>query len=397
MPVEDKTAVTLEDARVFFYHDPLVAVLLRVTGVRAWPVGVLGLIVFGIFMGGGGALVSVIHGPDAGFLSLLDPREFYWVAFIYFVLAPIICIAYAAEPINIFHLFRGLWNSGVILGENMTFEKVKDFLAAHIAGRKHVAWLVTICALTVTVGVIWLGSDLAPDDPFRFGAVRFWWTISPLYFWAVWFPLNFSLTYMLLWIVLRRGIAWRVMTKALQDTDLGIRPKLRDPDGVNGMAPIGDYFLRFAPLVALSGIWVGVSMGYPVLFGQHWNIKLNTILFGVGYFSAIPVSLIVPIWSAHCVMRDARRELLRRLGDEIQRLLPRGERQAPSIGTREWIEQVDTLDREYQIAERAYRTWPFRRPKFLGSLVVALGPLLSAGASVLVQRMLPVVLQKLVS
>lgn len=395
MPTEDKTSVTLEDARVFFYRDRLVALLLRVTGVRAWLVGVLGLVVFGVLMGGGGVLVSVLHGPDAGFLSLLDPREFYWVAFIYFVLAPIICIAYAAEPINIFHLFRGLWNSGVIHGENVTFDRVKDFLTAQIEGRKHLSWIVAICALTATIGVLWLGSELATDDPFRFGAVRFWWTISPAYFWAVWFPLNFSLTYMLLWIVLRRVIAWRVTNKALKDLD--IRPKLRDPDGANGMAPIGDYFLRFAPLVALGGFWVAASVGYPVIFGQHWNIKLDTILFGVGYLSAIPVSLILPIWNSHQAMRDARKKMLRRLGNEIQQFLPTGDMQAPATGAKEWIEQLDTLDKEYQNAERAYRTWPFRRPKFLGSLFVASGPLLSAGASLVVQKVLPLVLQKLVS
>lgn len=393
---EDKSAITLEDARVFFLRDPLVAGLLRMTGMRAWLAGIVGLSVFGVFMVGGGVLISRNHGPDAGFLSLLDPREFYWVAFIYFLLAPIICMAYAAEPINIFHLFRGLWENGVVIGEHMTFHKVKVYLAAEIRALQRGAWiLVAICALTGAVALIWLGSELAPDDPFRFGAVRFWWRINPVYFGVIWFPLNFSLTYMLLWIVLRRIVAWQVMNKALKE--LNIRPKLRDADGVNGMAPIGDYFLRFAPLVALSGIWVGVSMGYPAIFGQQWNIRPSTVLFGVGYLSAIPVALIAPIWGSHLAMREARLRMLRRLSNEIQQFMPTGDMRAPTTGAREWIEQLDILDKEYQIAERAYRTWPFRRPKFFGSLIVASGPLLSAGVPLLIQRMLPLLLQKLVS
>lgn len=395
MPSEGETAISIDDASAFFLRDPLLAGLLRITGMSVWRAGVLGFAVFAVFMLGGGALISLIHGPDAGFLSLLDPREFYWVAFIYLVLAPLVCAFYAAEPVNIFHLFRGLWDNGVIAKENMTFQKVKDFLTTEIRARQRGAWLfVAIIIVTQAAALIWFRGELAQNDPFRFGAVRFWWTCYPIYFWVIWLPLNFSITYMLLWIVLRRTLAWLVMNKALRSLD--VRPRLRYPDEVNGMAPIGDYFLRFAPLVALTGIWAAVNIGYPALFGQRMNVKLDSVLFASAYLAAIPIALIAPIWSTHVAMREAKMKMLRRLADELQNLLPSDSRLASQSEGRQWIENLDTLDKQYQLAERAYRTWPFRTPKFLGALLFAAGPLLSAGISFLAQKTIPLLLQKVV-
>jgi hypothetical protein len=406
MSDDGRKAVHFEDAKTFFLEDPLVAGLLRITGMRAWLAGLFGFVVFAVFMVGGGILISLLHGPDRGFLSLLDSRELFWVAFIYLLLAPIICVAYAAEPANIFHIFHGLWANGVITGEGISFDRVKEFLSKEITARQRGIWiLVLILAVTALAALIWFGGQ-SPDDPFRFGAVRFWWSFYLPYF-VLWIILNFSLTYMLLWIVLRRILAWRITNKALKQLD--IRPKLRDPDGANGMSPIGDYFLRFAPLVALIGIWVAVSIVYPTFFGGPTNIRLNTVLFSGVYLAAIPLALIVPIWGAHVAMRDARVKMLRRLGNELQRLLPASEGSdgvalpqlaEVELGTsleeaRKWLGPVEALDKVYQIAEQAYRTWPFRRPAFLRSLLVAAGPFLSGGVSLLVRYGGPVLLQKL--
>jgi hypothetical protein len=366
----DQASSTL-DVRAFYFSDFLGRPLLKLANRNWWVSALAGAAFFGIIMIGGGWLVSLRYASTPGFLPIYDHREIGWVIFVYLIVGPVIWATYAKEPYYMQRTYRDLLRNGVFPEPDQD-KSVKEFVEKSMKPWKRMRLFFAVIVILISVMALWFSTQAQPTDLFRFGATRFWWSVNPLCY-VAWTILNFSLTYMLTWTVLRRLATWITTAKLLHN--VSFKPILFHPDGCNGLFPVGKYTFTLTPLFAISGLWLATSTVYPAFFGESINVKYDTITYIVLYLLLIPLVLIVSTWFPHREMKQRKNTAQQEIADAVQRLLQqlpttdsyshvRNERNTASVpqDIRHSVEDIEALERLYNVVERRQAEWPFRMP-----------------------------------
>jgi hypothetical protein len=362
---------------------------------------IIAVAVYSILIIGLGLWISMYYAKASqSVLSILDKREQPFVLFVYLIASPIAWAFYAWEPVGIANMFQQLTSNGII-GAGKSNESLSEFLARESLVFNRRRYLLFVAIVTIATAAIWVVGVTSSRNTFKFGFSQFWWSANPIYFWAVWLPLAFVILYMLLWIVIRRALAVRAINRVF-DAFL-IEPKLFHPDRANGFGPIGQYTAQISLLVVVAGIWVFLTIAYPMFFGQPANVKSDVLLYLLIYAIGVPIALVWPAWESHGVMKKARSQALESLAGQIRALLSTmaaedlrmevrpsrtdvpGARQRSSclralIGSasrrrphnvhdeelplqlervKGKVELLQALVQQYKLIEREYRTWPF--------------------------------------
>lgn len=370
----DQPSNTL-DVRAFYFSDFLGRPLLKLARKNWWVSALVGGAILGTIMIGGGWLVSLRYASTPGFLPLYDRREIGWVIFVYVIVGPVIWATYAKEPYYMQRTYQDLLRHG-IFPEPGQDTRVKELIEKSMSGWKSTWIFVIVVALTCLEMAQWVATQRQPDDSFRFGATHFWWSIDPYYYYGLWFIANFSLTYMILWTLVRRFAAWFTTAKLLRA--IQIQPVLFHEDGCNGLSPIGKYTFTLTLPLTLGGLWLAVSILYPAFFGQSLNSKFDTFDIVIAYLVLIPTMFVGSTWIPHWEMRRLRNKRLQDVAVKIQRLLsqfPTGSdltftdltagNQASShepSAMLHSIEEIKALEHIHDVIERRQVTWPFRLP-----------------------------------
>lgn len=360
------------DIRGFYFSDFLGRPLLKLANRNWWVAALAGAVFFGIIMIGGGWLVSLRYASTPDFLPLYDHREIGWVIFVYLIVGPVIWATYIKEPYYVQRIYQDLLRNGVFPEPDQE-TKVKELIERSMAWWKSKWFFVIVVALTFLEMAQWAAGQTQPGESFRFGASQFWWSINPYYYYGLWFICNFSITYMILWTLVRRFAAWFTTAKLLRT--IQIQPVLFHEDGCNGLFPIGKYTFTLTVPLTLGGLWLAVSILYPAFFGQPMNGKFDTFDIVVAYILLIPTMFVGSAWVPHWEMRRIRRKSLQDVATKIQRLLAQfpaaidttltAGNQPLSDESRAILHSVDdikALEHIYDLVEHRQVTWPFRLP-----------------------------------
>lgn len=196
----------------------------------------------------------------------------------------------------------------------------------------------------------------------------------------------------MVWLIfIRRALTFVLLTRFFQFFTLS--PRLLHPDRANGCSPVGEYPLRFSFFVLVAGCWVFLVIVYPEFFGGQINLKYDTAFYALLYVILTIVGFFTPIWHAHTLMRQAKDRALEQIAREIDRLLRQINTTFLNVSfslptplmptnTKDLIDLIETLRREYKIIDEESKTWPFNLTS-LNQFLLSFGiPLLSTVISV---------------
>jgi hypothetical protein len=389
-------------------YDFLLRLLLRASINTAWRAIALGVVIYGFVFMGFGASVSIANRNAPQFLSMFDEREFWHAVFIWLVCGSVALAYYVWEPTGIIDMFQGLENNGVVgrrkRGRTTSSPRiVEKFLLTQLDAFNKKFHMVITLGVTLSMLLVFKWQESFVRNPFaQAGYVRYWWDINPLYYWVLWLPLSFLGFYVVLWVLIRRIIAVRILYRLL-DTH-HIEPKLLHHDKANGLAPVGHYSLRISLLLVFASLWLMVTLLYPSFFNASLEIGPDFVVYVALYVVALPVFLILPAWRTHVIMVQQKQHILDTLAAQIrERLgsvntLPRQVRDlpggtpntaSPTAGqhTPQDLESVAALEQEYNLYDRDLATWPFSRRSVFRFILSGLGALFLT--------ILPIILDKL--
>ena len=355
-------------------RDPVARLLLWLSGKRVIRMIGLAIAINAILSIGLGGWLTVAF-PVHDMLSPFQSKTVFIEVFIYCIFLPSVWIFFTWEPLGILHIFQNLEKNHVL--ENgqgsMRYATIEEFLKAEHVDFNRWSYFIIALASTICFFIIWWLATFTPQNPFWFNHRTVWWQHDPWYFWIVWVPLVYVNWYMTTWIIIRRLVTSHLIGKLLNS--FRIVPRLFHPDRANGLSPIGNYPLRFAPLVTLVGIWVFLVIAYPVFFGEAINLKFDTLLYLAIYIFFIYAGLIGPVWKAHVFMKNAKQQMLESLAEQIRSLLaitqPVSDQRAVSLLEHtqqqayqpkemiELVELIEALERKYRMVERELHPWPF--------------------------------------
>lgn len=376
------------DPRKLCTRDPVAQVLFQLGGERApFIAAIVAFFVNVLGIGVGGALIS-LHYSHASphFLPIYDARQLLVVVFIYGFVIPLIWFSYIADVGAIPNTFHELQNNGVIREQKPNAEGKREpaDLAGYLTSRQgafnHWLPLVVVLIGTTSAVVLVFQAILSParDDTFRLGydASMVWWSANTIYLSAIWAPITFSATYMIIWIVCRRVVMTAIMTRAYQK--FRVVPVVLHPDGANGMAPIGNFAMRLLFLIFLGACWISFFIFLPAFFGFPLNLKLDIYLYVIGYVLVIPILLFWPMWSTHRAMVLARVRMLTYAAENINTILLASEYSDDGEASESdaQVSEAEIRRRKFQLITEHVGTWPFARPLLLRNLLSALVPLL---------------------
>ena len=368
-------------------YDPVLWGILKVTRQKTWWIVFLSLAVYGGAYFGLGWLVSTHSGVHA-FISIFTPRELLTTIINFFIVAPIIWVYYTQESMKITRMFQKLSSRGIFGTIRPDGQSAHEFFQKQIqvfnTKKRFLLILMLITAITILFLVSWLVGFYDPHNPWRIGKLPWWYELNRAYFIGIYLPLTFLIYYMSLWFFVRRYIAVTILNRALNNFTL--MPKLLDSDKANGLSPVGHYVTKAGPLMAVYGFWLFEVFFYPTFFGQSITLNLNSLETLVVYLLLAPLILYLPVRKLHQAMSKNRNEHLDTVAEQIRCLLAATERDivlpnrqfplfegslhqlfpkdAQTITPQEVQEltsTIDALSREYQLFEKEYRKWPFRK------------------------------------
>lgn len=384
---------------LFAASDPVARLLLRLGAGRTPAAAALvALFLDAVGIGGGGALISWQHSnAHSHFLPIYDVRQLAVVLFVYGLAIPFVWLCYIADLNAIPVTFEKLTQNRVIIeqapdsdGKRQPVD-LTDILRRQRGLYNH--WWNVVVVLLITVGVAWLVflSILAPakDDSFRLGysADMVWWSVNRIYLSFVWAPITFSAIYMISWMICRRIITTSLLGQIYQK--YRVVPIVLCPDGANGLGPVGDFAMRFLWLVFLGACWLSFFVFLPVLFGFPPNVKMDIVVYIVGYLLFVQLLLIGPVWRTHVVMTSARTRILAAVAGNINDILLASEYSIQSAASESdgQISEAEVRRRKYQLIREQVGTWPFARPALIRNLLGALAPLIPALVSFAFQNL----------
>jgi hypothetical protein len=171
------------------------------------------------------------------------------------------------------------------------------------------------------------------------------------------------------------------LSSAADGVDLNVDP--HHPDGAGGWAELGEYLAGV--LIAVAAGIVAVSI---VFYTNTLEEAWQQLALAGGLAVVFVVTIVLPAWLAHVMMRPSRQAALREIQDRrrrdheaLKRAVAGDEDVAP------WLSSLRSLDEAAKSVRDSYPVLPFRRPALLTvntvtSLSVILGTTSTAVALV---------------
>ena len=213
-------------------------------------------------------------------------------------------------------------------------------------------------------------------------AFKNWAVLDEVAFWytaCVWFILAF----MICLLVIRGTIVMFWFNRLFRDFEIRVRPLHRD--GAGGLAPLGNFSVKIAYLLAIYGICaVVLALGQSYvttgqLSGFVLTLPIGIIL--VLYLILSPLAFFVPISTAHAAMEKARRNLMHHVADQLENdfahLLESFDDNAAEL--KNDLDKIEQLQRMQTLAMR-FPVWPFNTGSMVQFFSSTLTPVVLAVA-----------------
>jgi hypothetical protein len=360
----------------------------------AWTI--VGIVVLtGIITFGAGSLVSYVMYPDALMIRVFDPQHVYYAVIVHLIYIPAMWFVYFWQPRALVDTLSSLREQNVIADEGKPrFEELSERMRLFTN-----RWYWPVLAALAVSAIVALQTVWSfPQQAGALGKVSFW-LYDARFYWlntAVWFLSYYVTAMVAIKGMLTLGWFFYLFRK------LQVHLDISHADGVGGMGALGRLAARYSAI----GIGIGViAASYTLMrlwIGAGWLYADTAVLY-VLYLLVTPAALLMPIWSAHERMVEARCHLLSKLSGEIDVMLCKmldapDEPPPPSWSLRFLgIEVVfrrgaERADREYPAIERRlqklqarygfvadqYPTWPIRIAFARNLTIVGSVPLFTA-------------------
>lgn len=167
--------------------------------------------------------------------------------------------------------------------------------------------------------------------------------------------------------------------------DIRIHPM--HPDEAGGLGALGNYTLKSTSIFVGFGVGlVGVSIVVWLTENTPFA-RLDILMYWILYILAIPVSLVLPMLSAHRAMQETKNEKLNEIAQEFEKTLSEASvtktNDVESI--KEANEKLKELQTRYNIVAASFPTWPVSTRLFRNFTITASLPLVSGLVSMAIE------------
>lgn len=357
-------------------NDPLLKFLAKKKRPSQLAVYFLAVLLNLIFIFGVGSIVSYKIHPTANIVRVFDPDHLYFALALTFLFFPLITLLYVWQPLEVIETLNSLWKNNTILelqeGELSTFiRKMKGNIDS-----SRLRWLLL---LIVVIFVLLQGLVVYPREMRLRGISNFWFH-DQNYFWFVFMPLQGIMYYVVAAVAIKRLLALLWLNRLFRNFKALVHPL--HPDGAGGLGALGNLAIKYS--------WIAVSIGaiaatvtiVRIVIGAGW-IHLDLLILFALYIALVPIFLIIPLWSAHEAMANARNEVLIEVSSEFEKTILRQENVEVKSDS-EIAEKLKELKARYELIKETYPTWPISLAVLRRFSITASLPLVTAIISVVI-------------
>jgi ABC-type multidrug transport system fused ATPase/permease subunit len=318
-------------------------------------------------------------------IRFIEPA-FYSQMLAFFVFGLSIAVGfYVWQPGAIVHVLKSLEQTGVIQAVSEQgsrhIKSYPDFLIQLQAAIDSRKWAVIstvfalgFCAFEALVAL--------PATFHMFGRSAFWYDVR--WFRVVVLAAFFVWLYVIFMISLKLLQAILYFNRLFQWFDVRIRPL--HPDEAGGLGALGSLTWKTSLTIVGVGAAAAVYSVIDWLAGANPLARPDLLIFWASYILATPISLIVPMLSAHRAMQQARNEKLNEIAQEFDKTL--SDAAVTKTGDADAIkkanEKLQELQTRYEIVATSLPTWPIPARLFRNFSITASLPLLSGLASMVI-------------
>lgn len=330
------------------------------TVVIAW----LMLLTLGFGIGGQISKKYIAMGYDL--LSIFDIREVITFIFSQFIVNTYLWAVAVWQIKTLPKIFRQLLDHSVVKSTKpqALMQFTKESLRVFQSGAN------VLIALTISilgVYVMWTPLFGSKENPFLFGHEYHWAIVSETYLQGIFFPFTFLTIYFLSLVVLRIFGFAIVLSKFY--TLFQIRPVLFHPDGASGFGFIGRQAAWIFVLALLFGLLVPFFIYFPAILGGEPHVATDLIAMLIAYVTLLPIIFFGLLWSTHIELQKYKQKELLNTAQKIKSGL---------MSSKLTETELSKLEKELELKERGYASWPFRLRSFGGASLPAILPIASS-------------------
>ncbi len=363
------------DPLLYFFKEKLrfsgLRIMFCLTGIAAIAVFGLGWVADRSYTGSG--------------IRFIEP-QFYSQMLIFYVFGLFIAVGfYVWQPGAIVHVLKSLEQTGIIQAVSEQGSKhVKsypDFLTQLQVAVDNKKW--TVIATVFALGFCVFEALVAlPVMYSMLGRSAFWYDVK--WFLVVVLLAFFVWVYVICMIGLKQLQAILYFNRLFQWFDIRVRPL--HPDEAGGLGALGSLTLKTSLMIVGMGTVAAVFSAIDWFAGANPLTRPDLLVFWAAYIAATPISLIVPMLSAHRAMQQTRNEKLNEIAQEFEKTL--SDAGVAKTGNAEAIKKANKrlqeLQTRYEIVAESIPTWPIPARLFRNFSITASLPLLSGLASLVI-------------
>jgi hypothetical protein len=310
-----------------FHGDPLAYFLWKwgITPIR------IGLLTFAY------ALIYTIIIPSA-LGRLAEVLQDWPTLVIVLVVSPVLLGYYAWEPFSVQALYDGIAHRV----QEGRFEEEQIARMTRPFGNRVWFWLAVLVGLLESAYIAYQHTYAGLS-----------WQNQPIVV-ATIIPLRFISFYAVTFVLVREAITMIGANRFMAIFPVEISPM--HPDKAGGLRILGNYVLKRGIIVGLVGLLFGMNLlrirlGLGTLSSEFY---FEMVIYAV----ATPSFFLLPLWRAHILMSDARQKIMLEIAQkfEAQYYISLEQIRSGAV-TDEHVSQIETLQKFYEIAEKA-PTWP---------------------------------------
>jgi hypothetical protein len=392
MPVERER---MEKSWVQCRGDPLLWALTRSGKLANWQITLAMVLLTAAVTFGIGAILSYVVYADVALIRVFDPEHLFFALATHLVFLPIVWIIYLWQPRGIVDTLDSLRSQSVIPdAETAQFEELCQTCRARMNW-----WGLPILAIAVVVVLVALQTILVfPAQMDSLGRPYFWFYNKACYY--LLFTLAWMFTYYATAMVVLKGVlSLATCNYVFRTLRIDVHPL--HPDGAGGLGAIGRLAARYGLIGIAIGIMAAAITADRVLLGLGWAYPDAFALYAL-YVIITPTALILPMWSAHERMVEARDHLLEQVSAQFETLLrdPRPpatlpvaaglsvelpgyevvlrRKAGPDNTTMDVEGNLEKLEARHRLIKDTYPTWPIPSHLFRNLSITALLPLVTS-------------------
>ncbi len=348
--------------------DPIIYLAKQVLKVSPKYLALSHIILNAIIIFAGGAFLSYYIFRDAPIIRVFDSEHLLYALFASFVLLPVIWYLYLVQPRVVSSALTELEKEKIIKIDG--FKSLSDFVASKVYSIDNLrlsllALLVAVLFITVQICYVF------PNESSKMAKYFFWYK-NKLYFYFF-FVTSTTVGYYLAAMLVFRAIGILFMLNSLFRHAIVETIPLH-PDEAGGLGPVGRLGIKFSSVaVGLGFMATGVTIARLIL-GVGWAYADVLLLYTL-YIILVPITLIMPIWSAHAAMVNKRDSELSKIS-----VLFRKEYNAPNVSQ----ENLKSLQERHKQIKEVYPVWPISGSLLRQFSIKASIPLVTGYGSVLI-------------